>query len=53
VAVTQYDTTELAVDAGDILTVIDRDDESGWWWCEAEPGSVGWIPVEILEIEDA
>jgi hypothetical protein len=52
VTVTRYDTTELAVDPGDILTVIERDDRSGWWWCGAEPGSVGWVPVEALDVAD-
>jgi hypothetical protein len=51
VAVTRYDTVELAVDQGDVLTVVERDDESGWWWCQSDSGEVGWVPVGILDIE--
>lgn len=51
VTVAKYDTVECAVDQGDVVTVIERDDESGWWWCRSDSGDVGWIPVEILDIE--
>ena len=40
-----YDTTELAVAAGQELTVIDRDDVSGWWWCRSDEGAEGWVPA--------
>ena len=51
VALVGYDTSELSVEAGQALTVIDRDDESGWWWCRSESGSEGWVPVDVLEAE--
>ncbi len=43
-----YDTTELALVAGQEVSVLERDDESGWWWCLAHDGSVGWVPVNAL-----
>ena len=43
-----YDTTELAVAEGEEVTVVERDDESGWWWCRAENGAAGWVPVAVL-----
>ncbi len=46
---TTYDTTELPVEAGDTVTVLRRDDESGWLWCRAESGREGWVPLRILE----
>ena len=51
VATTGYDTTELAVSAGSALSVTERDDESGWWWCEADSGDEGWVPIEVFENE--
>jgi hypothetical protein len=47
----RYDTTELAASKGDVLLVVEQDDESGWWWCQANSGEVGWVPIEVLEIE--
>lgn len=44
-----YDTTELAVEPGQEVTVVDRDDESGWWWCRDDSGAEGWVPVSIFE----
>ncbi|MDJ0664688.1 MAG: SH3 domain-containing protein [Acidimicrobiia bacterium] len=44
-----YDTTELAVSDGDALTVVERDDESGWWWCRSTDGDEGWVPIEVLQ----
>ena len=43
-----YDTTELALVAGQEVSVLERDDESGWWWCRADDDSVGWVPVNAL-----
>ena len=43
-----YDTTELALPPGASVTVVSRDDESGWWWCRADDGAEGWVPVEAL-----
>jgi pimeloyl-ACP methyl ester carboxylesterase len=41
-----YDTTELAGDPGDELTVLEADDESGWLWCRDAAGAEGWMPVK-------
>lgn len=46
---TPYDTAELPVEAGETVTVLSRDDESGWWWCRAQSGREGWVPLRILE----
>ena len=49
---TPYDTTELATRSGDILEVIDRDDESGWLWCRSSDGRAGWVPSRSIEAID-
>ena len=46
---TPYDTTELATRSGEILEVIDRDDESGWLWCRSSDGRAGWVPSRCVE----
>jgi hypothetical protein len=43
-----YDTTELAVVAGEVLVVVARDDESGWLWCRDDEGEEGWVPLRSL-----
>jgi hypothetical protein len=45
-----YDTTELALAAGQEVSVLECDDESGWWWCRADDGSVGWVPADGLVV---
>lgn len=44
-----YDTTELTVGADQQVTVVERDDTSGWWWCRDDAGSEGWVPMAVLE----
>ena len=46
---TSYDTTELATASGDLLEVVDRDDESGWLWCRSADGREGWVPTRTVE----
>ena len=46
---TPYNTQEVAGQTGEMLTVIERDDESGWHWCRNAGGQEGWIPVRSLE----
>lgn len=46
---TPYDTTELPTVAGDLLTVLARDDESGWLWVRAAEGREGWVPIDTVE----
>jgi hypothetical protein len=43
-ATRDYDGTELTVAAGTVLEVIDE--ESGWLWCRAAGGELGWLPAE-------
>jgi SH3 domain len=49
VVVTAYDTTELATTAGEELTVITRDDSSGWAWVRNTAGQEGWVPLRTVE----
>ncbi len=44
-----YDTTELAAEAGEIVTVIEADEESGWLWCVGSAGREGWVPIDSVE----
>ncbi|WP_425955639.1 SH3 domain-containing protein [Xylanimonas sp. McL0601] len=43
-----YDTRELPASAGERLTVIEDDAESGWSWCANTAGRTGWVPHEVL-----
>ena len=49
VVLAAYDTTELAVSEGDTVTLVERDDESGWWWCRDDHGGEGWVPRAAFE----
>jgi SH3 domain len=44
-----YDTTELPTEQGEILTVVTRDDESGWLWLRDRAGRQGWVPADTIE----
>jgi hypothetical protein len=44
-----YDTSELATEAGEMLTVLARDDPSGWTWVRNSRGAKGWVPSDSLE----
>ena len=48
VVVERYDTTELPLAAGQEVPVLERDEASGWYWCRADDGSVGWVPIDAL-----
>jgi hypothetical protein len=41
-----YNSTELAVDVGEVLTV--EFEESGWAWVTKEGGENGWVPLVNL-----
>ena len=45
IAIRRYDTTTLNPCDGDILTVIEEDLESGWYWCRDELGNLGWFAM--------
>ena len=34
---------ELTFTKGDILTVTDKEDETGWWECTNSDGASGWV----------
>ena len=44
-----YDTTEIEVDPGVELTVIEPDLGSGWLWCSDDAGREGWVPSRCVE----
>ncbi len=44
-----YDTTELAASEGEIVDVIEIDEESGWLLCRNARGETGWIPLRWVE----
>ena len=48
-----YDTKELEVAAGETVSVVERDDLSGWWWCRNDAGEEGWVPVSALTPVDS
>ena len=43
-----YDTTELATTAGKELTLVERDDPSGWAWVRNAAGQEGWVPLHTV-----
>ena len=47
--ITAYNTQELAGLPDEVLTVVERDDESGWHWCRNAQGQEGWIPIRSVE----
>jgi hypothetical protein len=49
VVMTGYDTTELETTAGEELTLIKRDDPSGWAWVRNAAGQQGWVPLRTVE----
>ena len=50
VVITAYDTTELATTGGEELTLIQRDDPSGWAWVRNAVGQEGWVPLRTIEL---
>jgi SH3-like domain-containing protein len=46
-----YDATELTVEEGEELHIID--DESGWIRCRNQKGEVGLVPIENVSISQA
>lgn len=49
VALRGYDTTTLAPAAGEMLTVLEEDRESGWVWCRDSGGKAGWFAIDHIE----
>ncbi|MEW5924844.1 MAG: SH3 domain-containing protein [Candidatus Zixiibacteriota bacterium] len=43
-----YDATELTVNPGDELLIINE--EVGWYWCLDQTGDCGWVPKENVKI---
>ena len=44
-----YDTSELAITAGEELALVERDDPSGWAWVRSAAGREGWVPLRSVE----
>jgi hypothetical protein len=49
VVTTGYDTAELATTVGEELTLIKRDNPSGWAWVGNAAGREGWVPLRTVE----
>jgi hypothetical protein len=47
---TAYDTRELGVPAGAVVTVVRDDPLSGWAWCRDDAGDEGWVPHRVLDL---
>ena len=45
-----YDTTELDVDPGQIVTL--HRELAEWWWVEDTRGARGWVPARALQVID-
>jgi len=45
-----YDTTELATEAGEELSVVATDELSGWTWVRNAAGLEGWVPDDSIEL---
>jgi hypothetical protein len=50
VVVTEYDTTELPTQVGEVLDVLAEDSASGWVWCRSRGGREGWVPMKTLDV---
>ena len=44
----EYDGTELSLECGDIVEILDE--EVGWYWCKTIEGYSGWYPKNRLEL---
>ncbi len=49
VMLASYDTTELRTNVGELLTVLDHDELSGWTWAANSLGQEGWVPDNTIE----
>ncbi|MGF2950705.1 SH3 domain-containing protein [Microbacterium alcoholitolerans] len=45
-----YDTTELPVVAGEVVTVIIDDPASRQSWCQDRSGAAGWVPYDAFGV---
>jgi mannitol-1-/sugar-/sorbitol-6-/2-deoxyglucose-6-phosphatase len=45
----RYDTTELPVEPGAVLAVVETDLGSGWLWCSDQDRHQGWVPARCVE----
>lgn len=48
VAIKRYDTTTLSPSREEVLTVLEKDIESGWLWCRDKEGREGWFPMDSV-----
>lgn len=44
--VRDYESTELTVKVGDVVTAVLA--ESGWLWCTNQSGQNGWVPQKVI-----
>jgi hypothetical protein len=43
-----YETTELPVQPGQVVQVLEEDLESGWVWCRDDSRREGWVPMRAV-----
>jgi hypothetical protein len=48
IAKLDYESTELEVNVGELLTLGEQ--ESDWCWCTNKEGMSGWVPAEYLDL---
>ncbi len=48
-ALRNYESTELNVQEGDTLLIMEI--ESGWGWCTSTDGHNGWVPLSCVEFD--
>jgi len=48
VAQRDYESTELSVEVGELLSLGEK--ESDWFWCTNQQGRSGWVPAENIEL---
>jgi hypothetical protein len=46
-----YESTELSVSAGEVLSITGQA-ESGWVWCTNQAGQSGWVPEDNVRVEE-
>jgi len=44
--------TELSFDKGDVLHILERDDDDGWWRAATDTGRVGFVPATAVQVTE-
>ena len=46
---TEYNTSELPTQVGEVLEVVAEDEPGGWLWCRSATGREGWLPTKTVD----